>query len=575
MKIKNKLFILFVFIFSISFSQNLKLEIHSNTDKENNIISSINYNKTFDTFEALKNEVNNTIKNLQKIGFLNVSINEIQQINDDEYLADISLKNRIKNIYVLGLDSISLKGYENYKIIDDKKTVKLPIENVQDFFKKLNQYSSKNGFPFNSAKFINIKAFDRNNLQAEIQINYEKQREIDKIVIKGYKKFPKSYIKHLTKYKIGKKFDMKQVQENSKLLNQLVFIKQTKTPEILFTNDSTSIYLYIEKLKKNSFDGFIGFSNDELENNIQLQGYLDFELINNFNFGEKIEFLYKSEQNTDRILETNIDLPYIFKSPIGINLGLKLTKKDSSFVSNEQFANLFYKNSKNHKFSLGLRSINSDEQLETPNGDFQDFKTVFRDFEYEFIKFNLESLLFPVKQSYLFRISQGDRISDNQENKQVYANMDFIKIFDFGIKNSFYINFKSEILESDTYFYNELSRFGGAKSIRGFDENSLFSNKYFLLITEYRYKLSNTIYINSIIDIGNYENKLMNAYSNIYGVGIGVGLLTKGGLFSINYAVGSDWKQKIESKNARIHINFRSFFWLFNLLAFKKTQIFT
>jgi len=575
MEIKNKLFLLFVLIFSISFSQNLTLEIYSNIGQENDIISDINYNKNFDTFEELKNEVDNAIKNLQKTGFLNASINQIQQIKNNEYLAEISLKNKIKYIYVLGLDSISLKGYENYKIIDGKKTVKLPIENIQDFFKKLNQYTSKNGFPFNSAKFVNIKAFELNNLQAEIQINYEKQREIDKIVVKGYKKFPKSYLKHLAKYKIGKKFDMQQVQESSKLLNQLVFIKQTKKPEILFTADSTSIYLYIEKLKKNSFDGFIGFSNDESENNIQLQGYLDFELVNNFNFGEKIEFLYKSEKNTDRILETNIDLPYIFKSPIGVTLGLKLTKKDSSFVSNEQFTNFFYRNSNNHKFSLGLRSINSDEQLETPNNNFQDFKTVFKDFQYEFIEFNLESLLFPVKQSYLFRISQGNRISDDQENKQVYANMDFIKIFDFGFKNSLYINFKSEILESDTYLSNELSRFGGAKSIRGFDENSLFSNKYFLLITEYRYELSNTIYINSIFDIGNYENKLTNVYSNIYGVGIGIGLLTKGGLFSINYAVGSDWKDKIDTKNARIHINFRSFFWLFNLLAPKKTQIFT
>ena len=560
MEIKNKLFLLFVLIFSISFSQNLTLEIYSNIGQENDIISDINYNKNFDTFEELKNEVDNAIKNLQKTGFLNASINQIQQIKNNEYLAEISLKNKIKYIYVLGLDSISLKGYENYKIIDGKKTVKLPIENIQDFFKKLNQYTSKNGFPFNSAKFVNIKAFELNNLQAEIQINYEKQREIDKIVVKGYKKFPKSYLKHLAKYKIGKKFDMQQVQESSKLLNQLVFIKQTKKPEILFTADSTSIYLYIEKLKKNSFDGFIGFSNDESENNIQLQGYLDFELVNNFNFGEKIEFLYKSEKNTDRILETNIDLPYIFKSPIGVTLGLKLTKKDSSFVSNEQFTNFFYRNSNNHKFSLGLRSINSDEQLETPNNNFQDFKTVFKDFQYEFIEFNLESLLFPVKQSYLFRISQGNRISDDQENKQVYANMDFIKIFDFGFKNSLYINFKSEILESDTYLSNELSRFGGAKSIRGFDENSLFSNKYFLLITEYRYELSNTIYINSIFDIGNYENKLINVYSNIYGVGIGIGLLTKGGLFSINYAVGSDWKDKIDTKNARIHINFRSFF---------------
>ena len=560
MKIKNKLFLLFVLIFSISFSQNLTLEIHSNIGQENDIISNINYNKTFDTFEELKNEVENTIKNFQKIGFLNASINHIQQIKNNEYLAEISLKNKIKYIYVLGLDSISLKGYENYKIIDGKKTVKLSIENVQDFFKKLNHYTSQNGFPFNSAKFVNIKAFELNNLQAEIQINYEKQREIDKIVIKGYEKFPKSYLKHLTKYKVGKKFDMEQVQQSSKLLNQLVFIKQTKKPEILFTVDSTSIYLYIEKLKKNSFDGFIGFSNDESENNIQLQGYLDFELVNNFNFGEKIEFLYKSEKNTDRILEANIDLPYIFKSPIGINLGLKLTKKDSSFVSNEQFTNFFYKNSNNHKFSLGIRSINSDQQLEIPNSNFQDFKTVFKDFQYKFIEFNLESLLFPVKQSYLFRISQGKRISDDQENKQVYANMDFLKIIDFGLKNSLYMNFISEILESDTYLSNELSRFGGAKSIRGFDENSLFSNKYFLLITEYRYELSNTIYINSIFDIGNYENKLINVYSNIYGVGIGVGLLTKGGLFSINYAVGSDWEDKIDTKNARIHINFRSFF---------------
>ncbi len=77
------------------------------------------------------------------------------------------------------------------------------------------------------------------------------------------------------------------------MLNQLNFIRQTRKPEILFTNDSTIVYLYVEKEKKNSFDGFIGFSNDEIENNIQFQGYLDFELVNNFNFGEEIEFSYK------------------------------------------------------------------------------------------------------------------------------------------------------------------------------------------------------------------------------------------------------------------------------------------
>ena len=215
----------------------------------------------------------------------------------------------------------------------------------------------------------------------------------------------------------------------------------------------------------------------------------------------RIKLWNLQNQNLSRILKTDISLPYIFSSPIGLNIGLRLTKKDSTFVSNEQFINLFYKNSKNHKFSLGIRSLNSDEQLQIQNSEFEDFETLFKDFQYEHVKLNKNNPLFPVKNQAFFKISHGKRISENQKNQQFYANLAVAKIFEFGPKNSIYLNILSEILESDTYFTNELSRFGGAKSIRGFDENSLFSNKYFLLISEYRFKLNNTIYINSIVDI--------------------------------------------------------------------------
>ena len=560
MKIKITFFVLLSLISATTFSQRLSLEIYSNVIEENKLLSTIDYNKNFNSNKELIEEVEKIVKNLQKIGFIKASIESIKEIRGNKYSAELSIKRKYRNIYVLGLDSMSLKGYKNYIIIDKKNYLKIPITNIQDFFEKLNQFISVKGFPFNSAKFRNIESFDKDNLKAIIEINYEKERKIDKVIIKGYEKFPKSYLKHLSKYKIGNRINLDDIQDKSELLNQLGFIKQTKKPEILFTNDSTIIYLYIEKKKKNSFDGFLGFSNDELDNNIQLQGYLDFELVNNFNFGEEIEFLYKSEKNADRILKTDINLPYIFSSPIGINIGLILTKKDSTFVSNEQFINLFYKNSKNHKFSLGIRSINSDEQLQIQNSEFEDFETLYKDFQYEHVKFNQNNLLYPVKNEVFFKISQGKRISEEQENEQLYINMDFAKIFDFGSKNSIFLNFKSEILKSDTYFTNELPRFGGAKSIRGFDENSLFSNKYFLLISEYRFRLNNTIYINSIFDLGNFENKIINTSANIYGVGIGVGLLTKGGLFTLNYANGSNWKDKIDSKNSKIHITFRSFF---------------
>jgi len=560
MKIKITFFVLLSLISATTFSQRLSLEVYSNVIEENKLLSTMDYNKNFNSNKELIKEVEKIVENLQKIGFIKASIESIKEIRDNKYSAELSIKRKYRNIYVLGLDSMSLEGYENYIIIDKKNYLKIPITNIQDFFEKLNQFISVKGFPFNSAKFRNIESFDKDNLKAIIEINYEKERKIDKVVIKGYEKFPKSYLKHLSKYKIGNRINLDDIRDKSELLNQLGFIKQTKKPEILFTNDSTIIYLYIEKKKKNSFDGFLGFSNDELDNNIQLQGYLDFELVNNFNFGEEIEFLYKSEKNADRILKTDINLPYIFSSPIGINIGLILTKKDSTFVSNEQFINLFYKNSKNHKFSLGIRSINSDEQLQIQNSEFEDFETLYKDFQYEHVKLNQNNLLFPVKNQAFFKISHGKRISEEQKNEQLYVNLDIAKIFEFGSKNSIYLNIKSEILESDTYFTNELPRFGGAKSIRGFDENSLFSNKYFLLISEYRFRLNNTIYINSIFDLGNFENKIISTNTNIYGIGIGVGLLTKGGLFTLNYANGSNWKEKIDSKNSKIHITFRSFF---------------
>ena len=48
---------------------------------------------------------------------------------------------------------------------------------------------------------------------------------------------------------------------------------------------------------------------------------------------------------------------------------------------------------------------------------------------------------------------------------------------------------------------NELLRFGGTNSINGFDDNSIFTNNYFLINSKLNYYLSNTIYIYPIFDI--------------------------------------------------------------------------
>jgi hemolysin activation/secretion protein len=115
-------------------------------------------------------------------------------------------------------------------------------------------------------------------------------------------------------------------------------------------------------------------------------------------------------------------------------------------------------------------------------------------------------------------------------------------------------------LQSDNYIVNELNRFGGINSIRGFNENSLQGNAFTSILTEYRYILAPSIYVHSIIDFGFLQDRTSNSQENLLGIGFGFGLLTKNGLFNIVYANGSTSEQTIKLSSSIVHISFRAVF---------------
>jgi hemolysin activation/secretion protein len=115
-------------------------------------------------------------------------------------------------------------------------------------------------------------------------------------------------------------------------------------------------------------------------------------------------------------------------------------------------------------------------------------------------------------------------------------------------------------LKSEQYIINELYRFGGINSIRGFNENSLQANQFTSLLTEYRYLINPSIYIHSIIDYGYYQDQSINRKGSLIGLGIGIGLQTKNGLFNIIYANGSSNNEAIKSSNSIVHLSFKTIF---------------
>ena len=133
-------------------------------------------------------------------------------------------------------------------------------------------------------------------------------------------------------------------------------------------------------------------------------------------------------------------------------------------------------------------------------------------------------------------------------------------MFEINLKNQILLKNHSFYLNSKDYLTNELYRFGGINSIRGFRENSLQANLTTGLFTEYRYNLANNLIIHSILDYAYMEDKTISKTNKLLGIGLGFELLSENGLFHFIYSNGSANNENIKLSNSIIQISFKTNF---------------
>jgi len=538
--------------------------ITAKTYNAENKLDNIDNNK-FIIINSINDDVNNLelskkIDSIRNQGYFKLEIVEKIKIDSLNYKVKIDLNQKFENIYLYDQGSmINFKG-KKIKFIDNKKYYQIKINQIEGFLTKSSEDIANKGYPFNKVQLIEIKSYDQVNLYATINIKLNQKRKTDKIKIKGYENFPKAFLKHYLKYSTKDDFNLEAIKKKGEEIQKLGFVRQVKDPEVLFKKDSTITYLYLEKIKNNSFDGFIGFATNEESRKLDINGYMDIRLNNTLNYGEQININYKSTNDSDRFLKTNIIAPYIFNTPIGLELNLELTKKDSTYTKDKQSVGISYLINNKHNVSFHISTINSSSSLETANDLVKDYKSNFKKIKYDFKKVNFNNNLIPIKLLTSLEFSSGKRKDNSGTNNQ---NIYLARAFNnFNVtKNSIiYINVESFWLNSGNYYFNEMLLFGGINSIRGFEENSIPANKMFLINSEFRFKLNNDIYINSILDSAYYENKLANINDNIYGVGFGLNINTSSGVFRINYANGIRKGQDIDLKLSKIHVSFSNIF---------------
>ena len=145
---------------------------------------------------------------------------------------------------------------------------------------------------------------------------------------------------------------------------------------------------------------------------------------------------------------------------------------------------------------------------------------------------------------------------NNQKTNQFKINTIISYIYDLNNRNSIYIKNETGYLNSDNFLNNELFRIGGANSIRGFNEQSIFTSNYTFFNIEYRFLTSNKSYIYSITDIGRiYDN-----YKNLLSLGLGYNFIKNANQININLVIQQNTTNTILINEAKLTVGWKNTF---------------
>jgi len=431
---------------------------------------------------------------------------------------------------------------------------------LEEKIKQVNNFLANQGKPFSYSELTEITKRN-DSLFGKLQNTSSTTRRITKIKIKGYEKFPKSYTQHYLNLRKGQLFNKQVIDKKVDRLENLSFSESTRKPEVLFQKDSTTVFLYLKKKNSNSFDGYLGFATNEETQKLEFNGYLNLQLENNFNAGEKFSILYRNDGEQQLEFDVNLELPYLFNTPLGVELNLNLFKRDSTYTNTQKRIKTNYQLNPDLKFSAGYFNEDSNnlqnDNLISSNEDF-DSKRFLVGAE---IYLKRHPNLFFRRNSFIStEVGLGFRETDAKKEPQQFYNIIGNYQYLINQRNAISLSNTSGFLNSNSYLNNELPRLGGINSIRGFEENSINAKLFSAFQLEYQYLLSGNIYAHTITDFAYLETPEIKNKENLVSLGFGMGLKTKVGNLKLMFANGKTKEQNFSFNNTKVHIQLKTRF---------------
>ena len=520
-----------------------------------------------------KKEALDFLKNLQleaiKKGYLGASVDSLSYQQDT---LSVSFNTGKRYSYLQlntskeTIDFIKKNSHLSEKILT-KSSVN-PTE-LSRLLKQILLSLNSNGYPFAQCYLENLTE-TTNELSADLTIQKGALFQLSEMHVKGDSAISTSFISTLIDLKIGELYDETKLAEISKKIAQLTYLKEIKPFELLFTDHGFEIYLYLKSVPLSSLNGVVGLQQNDQNKPVSFTGELDLKLLNTLKRGEQINLNWRSIQAQTQNLKASINYPFLFKSRFGVDGQFHLYKRDTTFLELKTTVGIQYALNSGSLLSVFYQNSTSSRLGGSSNNPlFTNLSSVNTNaYGISYSNRLVDYLPNPTKgrniQAFIAIGNRSAQNSDTSKTIQSTTVKGSIKLefyFPITARNVFHLSSKTDFYLAPIIYQNEVFRFGGQTSLRGFNEEELYGTTTSILSLEYRFLLDKNSNLFAFYDQALMENNAANYYKDApFGFGIGLSFGTKIGIFSISYALGKQFDNPILFSNGKVHFGYIAYF---------------
>ncbi len=513
------------------------------------------YDTVSDTSDAtVQKLISQNIKSIQNQGYITAGIDSLKRYpHKIECFIFVGNRYTLQNVVA---DSMSEKDFKKAGIkLKALKGKTLTPKIINQITHKLVYYNACNAYPFCTAQ-PKIQFLDTQSVILNFDIQRNKKIFFGDIKIKGNVKNSPKFIANLLDIHKGKPYNEKLIDNVETKTSQLEYISTIRKPALEFKGYTADLYLYMNSRTVGQFSGIIGLQPDTVnDNKMSFTGNIDFDFKNLLKHAETISLHWKRIKSGSQNLTVKLKYPYIFALPLEPLGALEIDKVQSSYINLETKLGVAYIFPNNDKLPVSYSHFAS--KVLNAKG-----QTSIQDVSHNFLNIGYQSkhldYIFNPANGYEINAIIGKGIRNLAEKKSSIYKANINITYFKSIYKKLVLKLISQhqsIFSNSTINQNEMLKFGGYKSMRGFDEEQFFAEKTLRTALEIRflYEKKSAAYL--FYDSGFMFQKSQKTQF-LQGMGMGVELSTKAGKFNFSYAIGKEQGKKLQLLDTKIHISF-------------------